>query len=176
MIWMINTKLTIKEVLLFALLCFIKLLCIRANTMQAKLLHNGWYVFFADMQTIWDQDCANLFRTVTLLAVIKDLRIVFWTMGRWTETTWNIFLQYFDGEKNFASQTCWGVRIRTIFSQWRKRVSWIYYWNRWVWRAKKLYIKPCEVIKLFWSKSRCSPLFNASLFQERGVAKISISA
>lgn len=45
-----------------------------------------------------------------------------------------------------------------------------------VWRAKKLYIKPCEVIKLFWSKSRCSPLFNASLFQERGVAKISISA
>lgn len=73
MIWMINTKLTIKEVLLFALLCFIKLLCIRANTMQAKLLHNGWYVFFADMQTIWDQDCANLFRTVTLLAVIKDL-------------------------------------------------------------------------------------------------------
>lgn len=41
MIWMINTKLTIKEVLLFALLCFIKLLCIRANTMQAKLLHNG---------------------------------------------------------------------------------------------------------------------------------------
>lgn len=73
LIWVIRGKFSVKQILLLPHLILVDLFRVGANTVQAKLLHNGQDSFCTDAQTIFSQNSMNLISAIPLFTIIEDL-------------------------------------------------------------------------------------------------------
>ena len=73
LIWVIRGKFSMEQILLLSHLILVDLFCVGANTVQAKLLHNGQDSFCTDAQTIFSQNSTDLISAIPLFAIIEDL-------------------------------------------------------------------------------------------------------